>query len=35
MNVDSRSSLASAGLAGAMMGSLFMMVIVIVRSQTR
>ncbi|MCU0774625.1 MAG: phosphate ABC transporter permease PstA [Ideonella sp.] len=30
MNVDSRSSLASAGLAGAMMGSVFMMIIVIV-----
>ncbi len=30
MNTDSRSSLASAGLAGAMMGSLFMMIIVIV-----
>jgi phosphate transport system permease protein len=29
MNTDSRSSLASAGLAGAMMGSLFMMIIVI------
>ena len=30
MNTDSRSSLASAGLAGAMMGSLIMMIIVIV-----
>lgn len=30
MNTDSRSSLASAGLAGAFMGSLFMMLIVIV-----
>jgi phosphate transport system permease protein len=30
MNTDSRSSLASAGLAGAMVGSLFMMIIVIV-----
>lgn len=32
MNTDSRSSLASAGLAGAFMGSLFMMLIVIILS---
>jgi len=32
MNTDSRSSLASAGMAGAMMGSIFMMIIVIVLS---
>lgn len=32
MNTDSRSSMASAGLAGAFMGSLFMMIIVIILS---
>lgn len=32
MNTDSRSSLASAGLAGAFMGSLFMMLVVIILS---